>query len=174
VAVITGVGLVAVDDIRAQLREAEAELRVVRVSMHEPAAVAQALRQATDAQAVALTRGGGQTVHDLDDEGLIEAVAGSPVPVLVALGHATEDLVVVRVADLSFPTPTGIGRWLRDTIEHKRLQVRRVEEARLLTQSEEVLRRLDRLTHHCHIFEMQGESYRFREAMKEQRKKKGK
>jgi DNA replication protein DnaC len=26
---------------------------------------------------------------------------------------------------------------------------------------------LDRLTHHCHIFEMNGESYRFKESMKE-------
>jgi DNA replication protein DnaC len=25
---------------------------------------------------------------------------------------------------------------------------------------------LDRLTHRCHIFEMNGESYRFRESMK--------
>lgn len=29
---------------------------------------------------------------------------------------------------------------------------------------------LDRLTHHCHIFEMNGESYRFRESMKSQDK----
>lgn len=33
---------------------------------------------------------------------------------------------------------------------------------------------LDRLTHRCHIFEMQGESYRFREAMKEKGKRKAK
>ena len=33
---------------------------------------------------------------------------------------------------------------------------------------------LDRLTHRCHIFEMQGESYRFREAMKEKVKRKAK
>jgi DNA replication protein DnaC len=33
---------------------------------------------------------------------------------------------------------------------------------------------LDRLTHRCHIFEMQGESFRFREAMKEKNKKKAK
>jgi DNA replication protein DnaC len=33
---------------------------------------------------------------------------------------------------------------------------------------------LDRLTHRCHIFEMRGESYRFREAMKEKGKKKAK
>jgi DNA replication protein DnaC len=29
---------------------------------------------------------------------------------------------------------------------------------------------LDRLTHHCHIFEMNGESYRFRESMKGKRR----
>jgi len=29
---------------------------------------------------------------------------------------------------------------------------------------------LDRLTHHCHIFEMNGESYRFRQSMKEKRR----
>ena len=36
---------------------------------------------------------------------------------------------------------------------------------------------LDRLTHRCHIFELTGESYRFREAMttkKEKDSKKGK
>ena len=33
---------------------------------------------------------------------------------------------------------------------------------------------LDRLTHHCEIFEMNGESYRFRESMKQKRTTKGK
>ena len=31
---------------------------------------------------------------------------------------------------------------------------------------------LDRLTHKCHIFEMNGESYRFRESMKTKRNRK--
>ena len=31
---------------------------------------------------------------------------------------------------------------------------------------------LDRLTHHCHIFEMNGESYRFRESMKAKKARK--
>jgi DNA replication protein DnaC len=31
---------------------------------------------------------------------------------------------------------------------------------------------LDRLTHHCHIFEMNGESYRFRESMKQRKSRK--
>ena len=33
---------------------------------------------------------------------------------------------------------------------------------------------LDRLTHRCHIFEMNGESYRFRESMKAKKAKSGK
>ena len=32
---------------------------------------------------------------------------------------------------------------------------------------------LDRLTHRCHIFEMNGESFRFRESMKSKKSKKG-
>jgi len=31
---------------------------------------------------------------------------------------------------------------------------------------------LDRLTHHCHILEMNGESYRFRESMKSKKSRK--
>ena len=32
---------------------------------------------------------------------------------------------------------------------------------------------LDRLTHHCHIFEMNGKIYRFRESMKAKKGRKG-
>ncbi len=32
---------------------------------------------------------------------------------------------------------------------------------------------LDRLTHRCHIFEMNGESFRFRESMKSKKSRKG-
>jgi exodeoxyribonuclease VII large subunit len=146
-AIITGVGSVAVDDIHAQLREAEADLAldVVRVSMHRPAVVARAIRQAADAQAVALTRGGGQDVHELDTEELIGAVASSLVPVVVALGHASDELVVGRVADACFPTPTALGAWLRDVVEDKRRQARQTEEARLLTESKDLLAQLGRL-----------------------------
>src|SRR5262245_9405853 len=148
VVLITGVGSVAADDVRSQLREAEADydLDVVRVSMHEPREVARALSQAAaGAAAVALTRGGGQSVHDLDNDELIGAVASSAVPVLVALGHASDDLVVARVADTSFPTPTALGSFLRQTAEARRLRARQAEEARLLAQSQELLGQLGEL-----------------------------
>jgi exonuclease VII large subunit len=107
--------------------------------MHRPAEVAAALRGATGAQAVVLTRGGGEGVHLLDDNDLIGAVASSPVPVAVALGHASDDLVLGRVADASFPTPTAFGAWLRSVLEDRRTQDLRAEEAGLLLQSRVIL-----------------------------------
>jgi exodeoxyribonuclease VII large subunit len=72
---------------------------------------------------VVLTRGG-QGVQDLDTDELIGAVAAAAVPVAVALGHATDDLVLNRVADVSFPTPTAFGAWLRGVVDEKRDRAR--------------------------------------------------
>jgi hypothetical protein len=49
------------------------------------------------------------------------------------------------VADASLPTPTALGVWLCETVEAKRVQARHPEEARLLTESRELLARLNRL-----------------------------
>jgi hypothetical protein len=49
------------------------------------------------------------------------------------------------VADASFPPPTALGVWLRETVEAKRVQACQAEEARLLTESRELLARLGRL-----------------------------
>jgi exonuclease VII large subunit len=135
--VVTGVGSVAVDDVRSQVREAEGDfdLEVVRVSMSRPAA----LRRATDAHAIVITRGGGEGVHVLDDDDLIRAAAASPVPVAVALGHASDDLVVGRVADASFTTPTAFGGWPRSVVEEKRTRHVQAEEGKLLLQSQSLV-----------------------------------
>jgi hypothetical protein len=145
VVVITGVGSVAVDDVRVQLKELESDgtLEVVRVPIGRPAEVVKALRNAA-ADAVVLTRGGGEGVNVLDGEGLIDAVAASPVPVAVALGHATDDLVLGRFADPCFPTPTAFGAWLRSRLEQKHRHARDVAEAEAVSGSQELLGRLER------------------------------
>jgi hypothetical protein len=119
-----------VDDLRAQLRDAEADvnLDVVRIPISRFEDVVRALRQAADAQFVVLTRGG-QGVQELDTDELIGAVAAAAVPVAVALGHATDDLVLNRVADVSFPTPTALGAWLRSVVDEKRDRARQAAEA---------------------------------------------
>jgi hypothetical protein len=84
-------------------------------------------------------------VHDLDDEGLIQAVVSSSAPVVVATGHAADDLVLGRVADVQLPTPTALGAWLRQAVEQKRVLARQVEEARLLTEAKGILKQLRQL-----------------------------
>ena len=46
------------------------------------------------------------------------------------------------IADASFPTPTALGAWLRETALAKRVQARQLEEARLLSASKELLEQL--------------------------------
>jgi exonuclease VII large subunit len=62
--------------------------------------------------------------------------------VAVALGHATDDLVLGRVADASFPTPTAFGAWLRSALEEKRGRARQAAEAEAIVRSQELLGRL--------------------------------
>jgi exodeoxyribonuclease VII large subunit len=128
VVVVTGVTSVAVDDILAQLREAEEaiELVVKRVPITRPVEVAKAVRESTDGNLIVVTRGGGQDVAALDDNALLAVVANCPVSVATALGHATDSLVLDRMADHSFPTPTACGAWLCIAIEQKRANVRAV------------------------------------------------
>lgn len=81
-------------------------------------------------------------MHVLDDDGLIGAVAASPAPVAVALGHAPDDLVLGRVADADFPTPTAFGAWLRSVLDDRRVRRRQAQEAEQLLRSQAVLDQL--------------------------------
>jgi hypothetical protein len=147
VAVVTGVGSVVVEDVRAQLGETQQrlELKVVRVSLAQPAEVAKAVREPGDVDLVVLTRGGGPDVLELDRDEVIAAVVACPVPVAVALGHATDRPVLERVADLSFPTPTAFGAWLRAELERKEARAREAEQVRQVERQPGVLGELGAL-----------------------------
>jgi len=88
-------------------------------------------------------------VQELDTDELIGAVARSPVPVAVALGHATDDLVLGRVADASFPTPTAFGSWLRSLLERRRDLEREAALAEEVGRSCDLMGRLDGLQRVC-------------------------
>src|SRR5262249_55614582 len=122
----------------------EADDDVVRVPITRPADVVQALRRVESADLIVLTRGGGEGLEALDQDDLLGAVAAAPVPVAVALGHATNDLVLDRVADATFPTPTGFGAWLRHQLEERRDRATEAAEAAAVTRSRELLDQLGR------------------------------
>jgi hypothetical protein len=147
VVLVTGVRSVAADDIRAALREAEEamELVVQRVSMSDPAEIARAFRDAAVANLIVLTRGGGHDVTAMDDDELIGAVATSPTMTATALGHATDLLMLDKVADFSFPTPTAFGVWLRNTVEQKRAREQEVRQASALQEARTFQQQLQRM-----------------------------
>ena len=90
------------------------EVVEARAAMSGPSAapqVARALRGlcAQRVEVILLARGGGarSDLAAFDSPELARAVAGCPVPVLTALGHATDRTVCDMVAHATFPTPSA-------------------------------------------------------------------
>jgi len=81
----------------------------------------------------------------MDDDELLDAVARSPVPVAVALGHASDRPVLDEVADSSFPTPTAFGAWVKNTLEQRRAHFRQAEEAEAVEGAQGLKARLQAL-----------------------------
>lgn len=61
---------------------------------------------------ILLTRGGGspEDLHIFNNERLARAVAASKVPIVTAIGHEIDHLIVDDVSDRSFPTPTAAAQ----------------------------------------------------------------
>ena len=87
------------------------EARAAMSGASAPAQVARALAGlcAQRVEVIVLARGGGarSDLAAFDSPELAGAVAGCPVPVLTALGHATDQTVCDMVAHAVFPTPSA-------------------------------------------------------------------
>lgn len=88
-----------------------------------------------------LIRGGGSRADlaSFDSQGVAEAVAQAPVPVLTGLGHEIDQSVADLVAHSSFKTPTKVAEYL---VEQVASEERRLAEAKaaLVRSSLELLR----------------------------------
>ncbi|HEV2069598.1 MAG TPA: exodeoxyribonuclease VII large subunit [Acidimicrobiales bacterium] len=97
------------------------QLRELRVAMEGPGApeaIARAILRlaAEGSEVVAVVRGGGAaaTLAAFDAEPVARAIARCTVPVVVAVGHASDRSVADVVAHTSVPTPTAAAAWLVD------------------------------------------------------------
>ena len=122
---LTNQGGEADRDIRTQLAGYEDLLTfdVVPVKMMNPESVAQAFRalqvKVGQVDCIVLARGGGEGIQALEHDVVLAALSERVIPVMTAIGHASDSTLADELADLTFPVPGALGRWLRDQLEAK-------------------------------------------------------
>jgi len=67
-----------------------------------------------DSDLIAITRGGGESLKFLDDEKIFEAIRASKIPVISAVGHFSDEMLINHVTDLSLGTPSALGTYLKE------------------------------------------------------------
>lgn len=166
IALVVGETAIVDQDVDAGLKDARHRYRidVKRVNLLDRWTVAQALRELGqgDYDLVALVRGGGEGLEVLDSPEVWEAVAQCPKPVVVALGHAANTLLVEVLADQSFPTPTAFGNFLRELVQTVEGERQSATLADLLRQAQEEAKvykqEVERLKDHLSQFDREPAS----------------
>jgi exodeoxyribonuclease VII large subunit len=99
---------------RFRLQLFTAAMQGVQTSPEIQSRLRQIARRQADYDAVIIVRGGGgrTDLAAFDEEALCRAVASFPLPVIVGIGHETDDSVLDRVAHHSLKTPTATAVWL--------------------------------------------------------------
>lgn len=94
------------------------EIEAQRISMSNPREILDALKAAAARpdrpDAVALIRGGGSGLEVFSDPELILGLQECPLPLITAIGHEKDRLLVQNLADLGLSTPTALGHFLRE------------------------------------------------------------
>jgi exodeoxyribonuclease VII large subunit len=117
VGVITSLGAAALHDVLTALARRAPQVQVIVYpslvqGAEAPPALAAALARAAQRREVdtlILARGGGslEDLWSFNDERVVRAVAGSPIPIVCGVGHETDVTLADFAADLRAPTPTA-------------------------------------------------------------------
>ena len=121
VALIFATTSITMSDFNAGIQAAKAAIDFVeqRVNFSNPAELCQRLK-AIDGQhfdVLALVRGGGGGIENLDDIDVLQTVADLQTPLIAAVGHVEEKLFIKQIADKEAPTPNGLGQYFSDMVE---------------------------------------------------------
>ncbi|CEO98624.1 unnamed protein product (mitochondrion) [Plasmodiophora brassicae] len=121
VTMITGENSIVDQDVIKALEPCQMHftLDFVRVNMQDPEQIANAMRSA-DADdvkdhVVCIVRGGGSGLNAFDDVDLAEAALQINSPLVAAIGHAEDAVLLGQVCDRVLTTPTALGVYLKET-----------------------------------------------------------
>lgn len=133
--VIMGKSGIIDSDITHQMKDATGfyDLRFNRVNLSNEYELTSAMKN-SKADIVVVSRGGGDRLEIFDYVPIAEAALEIQKPFVTAIGHAKDILLLQRIADKGFITPTAFGQYLNEmynlTIEEKsKSKGRAVEEA---------------------------------------------
>ncbi len=121
VAVVTSPAAAALRDVLTAMRRRSPHVEVVLSpcavqGAEAPAQIVQAItnvilahRAGTPVDAIIVCRGGGslEDLWSFNDERVVRAIAGCPIPVICGVGHETDFTLAEFAADLRAPTPTA-------------------------------------------------------------------
>ena len=117
IGVITSLGAAALHDVLTALARRAPQVQVIVYpslvqGAEAPPALAAALAlaaQRREVDTLILARGGGslEDLWSFNDERVVRAVAGSPIPIVCGVGHETDVTLADFAADLRAPTPTA-------------------------------------------------------------------
>jgi exodeoxyribonuclease VII large subunit len=159
VGVVTSLAAAALQDVLTALRRRAPHVRVVLYpcsvqGVEAPAQIVDAIAQAAtrrEVDTLLICRGGG-SLEDLwafNDERVVRAIAGCPIPVISGVGHETDVTLADFAADLRAPTPTAAAELCAQPMVDALDQLLRFErrlQLRLRALVDRESQRLDRAT----------------------------
>lgn len=66
---------------------------------------------------IALVRGGGAQIENLDDVAVLEQIVSMNTPIIGAIGHVEEKIFIKQLVDKCAPTPNGLGQYFSEMVE---------------------------------------------------------
>jgi len=114
--VITGKSPNAAEDIKAAMGDAyrKYKIRFQEISIESKSQIIYALNQQHHVDIICISRGGGENLQIFDDIDICEKILSSEIIIASAIGHAPDVSLFDKLADKSFPTPSGFGHYLKD------------------------------------------------------------
>jgi exodeoxyribonuclease VII large subunit len=106
-------------DIKEQLKDAIGfyDIEFIGINLSNENEIIEAL-QNTEADVIAIARGGGDKMEIFDRAAIAEAAIHLDAYFITALGHAQDVPLLQKVADKAFTTPTALGQHLVDLYNH--------------------------------------------------------